>query len=55
LGQLEAYLVEHSDLQLSHGVCEECFDQQALDLGLSPQETAALREKLQGRGEGSPP
>lgn len=48
-GQLEAYLVEHSDLQLSHGVCEECFDRQASDLGLSPEGTAALREKLKAR------
>jgi DNA-binding response OmpR family regulator len=48
-GQLEAYLVEHSDLQLSHGVCEECFDRQAGDLGLSPKETAALREKMAKR------
>ena len=48
-GQLEAYLVEHSDLQLSHGICEECFDKQARDLGLSPKETAVLRDKLEKR------
>jgi len=47
--QLEAYLLEHSDLELSHGVCDECFDQQAKDLGLSPADIAALREKLNGR------
>jgi DNA-binding response OmpR family regulator len=48
-GQLEAYLVENSDLQLSHGVCEECFDKQAMDLGLTPKEAEALREKMQKR------
>jgi PleD family two-component response regulator len=47
--QLEAYVVEHSDVELSHGVCEECFDQQARDLGLSPADIAVLRVKLNAR------
>jgi PleD family two-component response regulator len=45
-GQLEAYIVEHSDVELSHGVCEECFDLQAKDLGLTPADIVVLRNKL---------
>ena len=48
--QLEAYVVEHSDVELSHGVCDECFDQQARDLGLEADDIVALREKLQRTG-----
>jgi hypothetical protein len=33
--QIEAYLMECSDLRLSHGVCEDCFERQAKDLGLA--------------------
>ena len=48
-GQMEAYLVEHSDLKLSHGVCDDCFDKQAADLGLSAKDAAAMRARLQTR------
>lgn len=48
-GQLEAYLVEHSDLKLSHGVCEDCFDKQAADFGLSPAEAVAAKERIRQR------
>ena len=50
--QIEAYLIEHSDLQLSHGVCEECFDKQARDMGLSEKDTAALRARIEKEREG---
>jgi hypothetical protein len=32
--QMDAYLTQDSDLKLSHGVCEDCFEQQARELGL---------------------
>ena len=32
--QIDAYLMEDSDLKLSHGVCQDCLEQQARDLGL---------------------
>lgn len=48
-GQLEAYLVEHSDLKLSHGVCEDCFEKQAGEFGISAKEAAAMKEKIKAR------
>ncbi len=39
--QIEAYLCKNSDLQLSHGVCEECFGKHAARFGLSDEEVAA--------------
>jgi hypothetical protein len=33
--QIDEYLMEDSDLKRSHIVCEDCFEQQARDLGLS--------------------
>jgi len=48
-GQLEAYLMEHSDLKLSHGVCEDCFERQANDLGVSTEETDGVRERTRMR------
>lgn len=53
--QLEAYIVEHSKVELSHGVCEECFDQQAKDLGLSPADIADLRGRLGHRANVTTP
>jgi DNA-binding response OmpR family regulator len=50
-GQLEAYLLEHSDVELSHGVCDECFDQQAKDMGLSPADIAEMRARVSGRAK----
>lgn len=38
--QIEAYLSEHSDLRLSHSVCDDCFEVQMESLS-SPKETAA--------------
>ena len=50
-GQLEAYLVENSDVKLSHGVCEDCFDRQASDLGITPKAAAAVRERMEKRAK----
>jgi PleD family two-component response regulator len=40
--QIEGYLAKHSDLQLSHGVCEDCFTKHAADFGLSAEEAATI-------------
>ena len=40
--QIEGYLSKHSDLQLSHGVCDECFTKHAADFGISPEEAATI-------------
>jgi PleD family two-component response regulator len=40
--QMEVYLSKHSDLQLSHGVCEECFAKHAESFGVSAEEAAAI-------------
>lgn len=39
--QIESYLSEHSDLRLSHGVCEDCFKKQASEMGLSAEAATA--------------
>ena len=40
--QIEGYLAKHSDLQLSHGVCEECFGKHAAAFGVTAEEAAAV-------------
>ena len=35
--QIESYLARHSDLRLSHGVCDQCFGQHAEALGITPR------------------
>lgn len=42
--QIDAYLMVNSDLKLSHGTCQDCFERQAKDLGLCSLTVAALRE-----------
>ncbi|HEX4083960.1 MAG TPA: response regulator [Chthoniobacteraceae bacterium] len=44
--QIEAYLARHSDVQLSHGVCEECFSKHAASFGVSAEEAAELFPKV---------
>jgi PleD family two-component response regulator len=39
--QIELYLSENSDLQLSHGVCGDCYEKQAMDMGFTPDQAAA--------------
>jgi HPt (histidine-containing phosphotransfer) domain-containing protein len=43
--QIEGYLAKHSDLQLSHGVCDECFEKHAKSFGLTEEEAAAILPK----------
>jgi PleD family two-component response regulator len=40
--QIESYLCKHSDLQLSHSVCDECFGKHAADFGVSAEEAATI-------------
>lgn len=40
--QIELYLSKHSDLRLSHGVCEECFGKHAAQFGVTAEEAAQL-------------
>jgi PleD family two-component response regulator len=40
--QIEGYLSKHSDLQLSHGVCDECFGKHAASFGVSEAEAALM-------------
>jgi PleD family two-component response regulator len=40
--QIESYLAKHSDLQLSHSVCDECFGKHAAAFGVSAEEAAAI-------------
>lgn len=47
--QIESYLSEHSDLQLSHGVCGDCYEKQARDLGFSADQAAAAAAKHRER------
>ena len=39
--QIDAYLMEDSDLKISHGICEDCFERQAKELGLTLPPTAS--------------
>ncbi len=47
--QIEAYLSENSDLQLSHGVCGDCFEKQAIDMGFSGEQAAAAAARHRAR------
>jgi len=42
--QIEAYLLEDSGLKLSHGVCQDCFEGQARELGLPLPRPLHFRE-----------
>jgi len=47
--QIEAYLAENSDLQLSHGVCGDCFEKQAIDMGFTTEQAAAAAARHRER------
>lgn len=47
--QIEAYLAENSDLQLSHGVCGDCFERQAIDMGFTNEQAAAAAARHRER------
>jgi DNA-binding response OmpR family regulator len=47
--ELESYLAEHSDLRVSHGVCFECFQKRAAELGYTPDQAALAAERIAKR------
>jgi DNA-binding response OmpR family regulator len=47
--ELESYLAEHSDLRVSHGVCFECFQKRASELGYTPDQAAIAAERIAKR------
>lgn len=56
--QIESYLSSNADVQFTHGVCEDCFDRQLRDLGMTPEQGAAIAARLQQQRAGvtvSPP
>ena len=40
--EFSTYLTEHTDLQLTHGLCDECMQTHAQEMGLTPEQVAAL-------------
>ncbi len=40
--QFDVYISKHSDLQLTHGICEECFAKNAEAFGVTAEEAATL-------------
>lgn len=47
--QIESYLSSNADVQFTHGVCEDCFGKQLRDLGMTPEQGAAVTARLQQR------
>jgi DNA-binding response OmpR family regulator len=47
--ELESYLAEHSDLRVSHGVCFECFQKRATELGYTPDQAVLAAERIAKR------
>jgi len=51
--ELSAYVSAHTDLRMTHGVCEDCLEQQAKDMGLTPAQVEALTQRFrQNRASG---
>jgi PleD family two-component response regulator len=40
--EFSAYISAHTDLRLTHGVCEDCLDKHAGELGMTPEQIAAM-------------
>ena len=51
--ELSAYIAEHTDLRLTHGVCEDCLEQQAVEMGLTPEQVAGPDRNGFGRTRSS--
>jgi hypothetical protein len=47
--QIEQYLSENSDLELSHGVCGDCYEKQAVEMGFSVEQAAASAARHRAR------
>lgn len=50
--QIESYLACNADVQFTHGVCEDCFDKQLKDLGMTAEQGAAITARLQQQRTG---
>jgi PleD family two-component response regulator len=44
--EFSTYVADHTDLQLTHGLCEECMQTQAKEMGLSPEQMAVLTHRF---------
>jgi PleD family two-component response regulator len=45
-GELSAYISAHTDLRLTHGVCEDCLEKQAAEMGLTPEQVKAVTQRF---------
>jgi len=48
--EVASYLAENSDLRVSHGVCFDCFEKRALEMGYSREHIAAATANMGRRG-----
>jgi CheY-like chemotaxis protein len=44
--EFSAYIAEHTDLRLSHGVCDDCLEKHAEELGLTPVQIKAVTDRF---------
>ena len=44
--EFSAYISKHTDLRLTHGLCEECLNTQAVKMGMTPKQVEALTQRL---------
>lgn len=45
-GEFSAYIAKHTDLKLTHGLCDECLGKQAEKMGMSPARAKALEQEF---------
>lgn len=44
--EFSSYISKHTDLRLTHGLCEECLNTQAVKMGMTPTQVEALTKRL---------
>jgi response regulator RpfG family c-di-GMP phosphodiesterase len=44
--EFSSYVAQHTDLRLTHGLCDECLTSQAEKMGLSPSQITALAQRF---------
>jgi len=49
--ELSAYVSAHTDLRLTHGVCEDCLEKQAAEMGLTPEQIQAVSQRFRRRNQ----
>ena len=47
--QIDSYLAAHSDLQISHGICEDCFESKSDEMGISKERAAEVAAQCRQR------